>query len=98
MAPTTLTSGPPKPAPRGRRLSWPAALLAALAAAILAGFLAYPTYPNYDSYYALLWGRELLHGAKPSFEAYRAPTEHPLTIAFGALLATFGKHADRLMV
>ncbi|HET6547012.1 MAG TPA: hypothetical protein VFG79_01060, partial [Solirubrobacter sp.] len=73
-------------------------LLVALAAVTLAGFLAFPTYPNYDSYYALLWGRELLHGTLPSFEAYRAPTEHPLTIAFGALLALFGQRADLLMV
>ena len=40
--------------------------------------------PNYDSYYSLLWGRELLHGIKPSFDGYRTPTEHPLAVAFGA--------------
>ena len=53
----------------------------------LVGFLVYPTYPNYDCYYSLLWGRELLHGATPFFEGFRAPTEHPLAIAFGALLS-----------
>ena len=53
----------------------------------LVGFLVYPTYPNYDSYYSLLWGREILHGDLPCFEAYRAPTEHPLAVLFGALLA-----------
>ena len=26
-----------------------------------AGFFLYPTYPNYDSVYSLIWGRELLH-------------------------------------
>ena len=43
-----------------------------------------PTYPNYDTYFHLVWGRELL--ARPArhdagFEAYAAPTEHPLWIA-----------------
>ncbi|MBA3746065.1 MAG: glycosyltransferase family 39 protein [Solirubrobacterales bacterium] len=64
----------------------------------LVGFLAYPTYPNYDSYYSLLWGRELLDFQQLSFEAYRAPTEHPLAIAFGALLVGLGDVADRVMV
>src|SRR4051812_45314936 len=81
-----------------RAVPWPGLALAALAALILAGFAAYPTYPNYDSYYALLWGRELLHGAPLSFEAYRAPTQHPLAIAFGAALSLFGGGADRIMV
>jgi hypothetical protein len=61
-------------------------------------FLVYPTYPNYDSYYSLLWGRELVHLDPLSFEAYRAPTEHPLAIAFGALLWPLGDVADRFMV
>jgi hypothetical protein len=72
--------------------------LAALTLAALAGFLVYPTYPNYDSYYSLLWGRELLGLDHLSFTAYRAPTEHPLAIAFGALLAPLGDSADRVMV
>jgi len=64
----------------------------------LIGFVVYPTYPNYDSYYSLLWGRELLHGVKPSFDGYRTPTEHPLAVAFGALLSLMGDPADRVMV
>jgi hypothetical protein len=72
--------------------------LAALTLAALAGFLVYPTYPNYDSYYSLLWGRELLGLDHLSFTAYRAPTEHPLAIAFGALLTPLGDGADRVMV
>jgi hypothetical protein len=70
----------------------------ALVLASIAGFLAYPTYPNYDSYYSLLWGRELVGLHALSFEAYRAPTEHPLAIAFGALLTPLGDVADRVMV
>ncbi len=72
--------------------------MAVLALAALVGFVAYPTYPNYDSYYSLLWGRELIHLEPLSFEAYRAPTEHPLAIAFGAVLSLFGQDADRLLV
>ena len=79
-------------------LPWPALALIALAVATFVGFLVYPTYPNYDSYYSLLWGREVLHGHKPSFEVYRAPTEHPLAIAFGALLSLLGRGGDRVMV
>jgi hypothetical protein len=73
-------------------------LLAALALGTLVGFIVYPTYPNYDSYYSLIWGRELLHGIKPSFDGYRTPTEHPLAVAFGALLSIVGDPADRIMV
>lgn len=64
----------------------------------VAGFFLYPTYPNYDSYYSLLWGRELLDLDPLSFEAYRAPTEHPLAIVFGAALSLLGEGSDRLMV
>jgi hypothetical protein len=60
------------------------------------GFLVYPTYPNYDSAYSLLWGRELLDGALPSFDAYRAPTEHPLAVAFAAVLSPLGDAAPRV--
>ena len=62
------------------------------------GFFTWVTYPNYDSYYALLWGDELLDGKLPSFEAYRAPTEHPLAVVFGAALSVLGQDADRVMV
>jgi hypothetical protein len=70
-----------------------AAVLVALAAALLV-----PTYPNYDSYYHLVWGRELLDGVRPSFEAYQAPTQHPLYLAVGAALSLIGQDADRALV
>jgi len=84
---------------RGRRLrGWPAAGLAVLCIGALAGYLAFPTYPTYDSFYALLWGRDLLHLHLPDFRVYRGPTEHPLAIAFGALCSIFGDGGARLMV
>jgi hypothetical protein len=79
-------------------LPWPGIALAALAIATFVGFLVYPTYPNYDSYYSLLWGREILHGHLPSFDGYRTPTEHPLAVAFGAVLSLLGRGGDRVMV
>jgi len=62
------------------------------------GFVIYPTYPTYDSIYSIVWGRELLDGAQLSFEAYRAPTQHPLAIAIGALLSPLGDVGARLWV
>jgi len=73
--------------------------VAALALAALTAALLVPTYPNYDSYYALVWGRELLDGMTPSFEAYATPTQHPLWNVVCALLGgVFGDDADRAVV
>lgn len=58
-----------------------------------------PTYPNYDSYFHLNWGRELLDGHLPHLEAYAAPTQHPLFIVVCAGLdLVFGSAADRALV
>lgn len=71
----------------------------ALAAAALILFVAAPTYPNYDSYYNLVWGRELLDGRLPSFAGDWAPTQHPLYVALGVLAQLlFGAQADRALV
>jgi hypothetical protein len=73
--------------------------VAARAGAAVALFLAAPTYPNYDAYYHLVWGRELLDGQAPTFEAYQAPTQHPLELVVAALLALVaGGWADRALV
>ena len=83
---------------RDRRLSWAAVGLAVLCVAAIVGYFAFPTYPTYDSFYALLWGRDLLHLHLPDFRVYRGPTEHPLAIAFGAFCSLFGEGGARLMV
>src|SRR5580704_14036384 len=77
---------------------WALAGFAAMCVAALIGYFAFPTYPTYDSFYALLWGRDLLHGHLPDFRVYRGPTEHPLAIAFGMLCSIFGQGGARLMV
>src|SRR3954471_20725206 len=84
------------PAARGSRLALIAFVLLCLGFAI--GFFVFPTYPVYDSYYSLLWGRELLHGSLPVFDGFRYPTEHPLAIAAGAVLSLFGHVGDRMWV
>ncbi|HUH79912.1 MAG TPA: hypothetical protein VLZ06_01180, partial [Solirubrobacteraceae bacterium] len=98
--PTRVRPGPMSPAAlRAGVLSSPARIaFAAMCVAALVGYLAFPTYPTYDSFYALLWGRDLLHGHLPDLQVYRAPTEHPLAIAFGMLCSIFGQGGARLMV
>ena len=81
---------------RGYRV--PHVVFGALCVATLVGFLVFPTYPNYDSYYSLLWGSELLDLERPFFEGFRVPTEHPLAIAVGAVLSLFGEGGDRLWI
>ncbi len=74
------------------------AVLAALALAAVAAWALVPTYPDYDAYHHLVWGRDLLHGTTPGFEDPFAPTPHPLYLGLCALLAQAGEHADRLLV
>jgi len=75
-----------------------ALLLAAGGVGLVVFFLLRPTYPNYDSYYSLLWGRQLAGGGRPDYTAFRAPTPHPLHTLVAALLAPFGGAADRILV
>src|SRR3954463_2937196 len=77
---------------------WAAAGLAALTVAALVGYLVYPTFPNYDSYYSMLWAREVLHLQPLSFDGYRTPTEHPLAILFSIPLVLLGQGGDRVLV
>ena len=98
MASATLTrprpGQPEVPAPRRRSVPWPWLALAGLIIGTTVGFFVRPTFPNYDSYYSLLWGREVLHGTLPSFDAYRAPTQHPLWVAAGSRASAGIKRHD----
>src|SRR4051795_9502901 len=98
VSPTTALVRPPPWTGRSRTAPLEYAVVGALAlAAVLAGALV-PTYPNYDTYYHVVWGRELFDGVKPTFTAYAAPTEHPLFLALCAALGLLGGDADRLVV
>ena len=72
--------------------------VAGLALCAVLAWALVPTYPDYDAYHHLVWGRDLLDGLAPGFEDYAAPTQHPLYLALGALLSLAGEHADRLLV
>ena len=82
----------------GRADRFAKAAFALLCIGSLVGFLVYPTYPNYDSYYSLLWGREVLDLQAPTFEGFRVPTEHPLAIVAGAALSLLGDIGDRVWI
>jgi hypothetical protein len=103
MQSATLTRQPPGTFRLGRLRAVPPATWArlgflAMCIGALIGYFAFPTYPTYDSFYALLWGRDLLHLHLPDFAVYRGPTEHPLAIAFGMFCSIFGQGGARLMV
>ena len=62
------------------------------AAGVLAGaaalrLVAGPGLVNYDTLYALVWGRQLAHGEIPDLEVPIAPTPHPLANLGATLLA-----------
>ena len=69
----------------------PIAWVAAVSAALL---LIFPVgFPNYDTIYALVWGREMAHGLSPDMAAPLAPTPHPLAELFGLLTTPLGDGA-----
>lgn len=73
--------------------SWltPAAWVAAVTAALL---LVFPVgFPNYDTIYALVWGRELAHGMSPDIGSALPPTPHPLTELIGLVTTPLGNGA-----
>jgi hypothetical protein len=103
-----MTLAEPSTSGRGARLTARAEALAtkrnATLAAVLAGlvvvalFFGLHTFPNYDSYYQLLWGQDLAHGRLPDYAVFRSPTPHPLSVFVGLVLSPFGLAADRIMV
>jgi hypothetical protein len=50
-------------------------------------------FPNYDTIYALVWGRELAHGSGPDYGAALPPTPHPLADLLGLVTTPFGDGA-----
>src|SRR4051795_4581880 len=61
---------------------------AAIGALALALWLAWGHgFANYDTLYALVWGRQIGDGEAPSFDVSLAPTPHPLANLVGLLTA-----------
>ena len=78
--------------PSGAR-NWltPAAWVAAVAALLL---LLFPLgFPNYDTVYSLLWGREMAEGLSPDRGAALPPTPHPLYELLGLVTSPLGDGA-----
>src|SRR3954471_23426586 len=50
-------------------------------------------FPNYDTIYALVWGRELAHGVSPDYGSALPPTPHPLADLVGLLSTPLGDGA-----
>ncbi|HEY7950677.1 MAG TPA: hypothetical protein VID51_07590 [Solirubrobacterales bacterium] len=68
-------------------VAWVAGVSAVLLLLLPVGF------PNYDTIYALLWGREMADGLSPDMAAPLAPTPHPLAELFGLLATPLGDGA-----
>src|SRR5919197_944038 len=66
------------------------ALLGALAWALAGRGLV-----NYDTLYAVVWGRDIAHGTLPDYDVALAPTPHPLATLGGVVLTPFSAAADR---
>jgi hypothetical protein len=76
---------------RARNWLTPAAWVAAVTGVLL---LLFPYgFPNYDTIYALVWGRELAHLESPDYGAALPPTPHPLTDLMGLLATPLGDGA-----
>lgn len=78
------------PVPKAVR-NWltPAAWVAAVSGVLL---LLFPYgFPNYDTIYALVWGRELAHLESPDMGAALPPTPHPLTELWGLATTPLGE-------
>jgi hypothetical protein len=52
----------------------------------------------YDTAYALMWGRQILHGHLPSYQTPNASTPHPGSVALATLAAAFGTSGSYVVV
>jgi hypothetical protein len=68
----------------GKAIGWTVAL------GLIAWALAGRGLVNYDTLYALVWGRDLAHGTLPDYDISLAPTPHPLATLVGLILSPLG--------
>jgi hypothetical protein len=68
-------------------IAWVGGTAGALLALFPVGF------PNYDTIYALLWGREIAHGMSPDYGSALPPTPHPLADLLGVVTTPLGDGA-----
>ncbi len=78
-------------APVLRKWLPPVAWVAGVSAVLL---ILFPLgFPNYDTIYGLVWGREIADGLSPDRGAPLAPTPHPLAELFGIVTTPLGDGA-----
>ena len=73
---------------RGKAIGWTLVLGVVAWALVGRGLV------NYDTLYALVWGRDLTHGRLPDYDVSLAPTPHPLATLAGAVLSILGASAS----
>ncbi len=82
---------------RSARAEW--IVVGALVVAAVVAWALVPTYPNYDSYYHLVWGRELLDGVKPtSTPTRRRPSTRCSSLLCAVRRARRGRTPTALLV
>ena len=69
-----------------------------IAGAILFWLAFSHAYLNYDTFYAMLWGQDILHGRLPDYEFAIAPTPHPLVTLISMAAVPFGSAADDILL
>jgi hypothetical protein len=79
------------------RRALPNALAAAAVGLLILAFFGH-AFLNYDTFYALVWGDDLVHGRAPQYDVPVAPTPHPLATAVGALASVFGDAGEAVML
>jgi hypothetical protein len=89
----TTTGRRPRALPPAGIPSWTLWTLAAVAVAAITWALFSRAFLNYDTLYALVWGRDLVHGRLPDYDVTLAPTPHPLATAVAAPLSLLGTDA-----
>ena len=73
-----------------RRLPPKLETAAIVVAVAVAGWVLLQPSPIPDSYWALIWGQDVLGGNLPQVDLPGAPSAHPLAVAVGAVVGLFG--------
>src|SRR5438309_9973769 len=79
------------------RRALPNALAAAAVGLLILAWFGH-AFLNYDTFYALVWGDDLVHGRGPQYQVPFAPTPHPLATAVGALASLFGDAGEGVVL
>src|SRR3989440_1713608 len=79
------------------RRALPDVLAAAAVALLILAWFGH-AFLNYDTFYALLWGDDLVHGRTPQYEVPFAPTPHPLATVVGAGASLVGDAGEGVML